>query len=261
MTHVEGLTAVAEMFASDPKDAYWGRRLLEELRDDATIHEHRWLVARAFAAWASHDPGWFTSALSFIPATHCFGWPKDLLEEVESLLVLEDRSLGHLILGRLWWAAKLRRAYDLDFARRAVAHFQLVEHRHMGGKYQAELSEALVFTDPAELEARSDIFLASVPSYSTAAARQTLLEGAARAADWAAYDRHRQALRDLKAGGQTGAHDDCAVLNLDGLTALARGGGERIPGILAELVECGRNVEFLGTPETIRLPQCVFRPS
>ena len=59
--------------------------------------------------------------------------------------------------------------------------------------------------------------------------------------------------------GHTRGHTDCQVLNLDGLVALARGRGAQIPAILDELAKRSANVDFLGTPETIRLVTALLR--
>lgn len=250
--HDEVYRAVLEAFAEDPQDPYWARRLLEEHRDEAP-GEFRSQIAQAVATWVSYDPAWFVHAIGLTHATHCFAWPKDLLPEIEGLLTLRDASLRHLIMGRLWWEAKLRRANDPEFATRAVAHFLEVEEHHKFGKYYEELGEALAVADPAQLEALADTLLASVPGYGVPTARQTLLEGAARAENWSAYDRHRAEYRKLQERGWTRGHNDCEVLNLDGLTALARGQNQAVPAVMAELVERGRNVDFLGTPDTMRL--------
>jgi hypothetical protein len=202
---------------------------------------------------ASHDPSWLVHTIGFTRETHCFEWPKDLLAQVESLVEMDDPSLTHLILGRLWWAARIRRAHDSEFATRAVGHLSLVEPRHRLGKYYEELGEALAVVDPAQLEELANTILSNVPSYNVADVRHDLLEGAARASNWEAYDRHRAAYDRLQKCGQAQAHDYCEVLNLDGLTALARGRAEEIPKVMTQLIESGRNVAFLGGPDTLRL--------
>jgi hypothetical protein len=250
--------AVLKAFVKDPRDPYLARRMLEEQRDNEIPGDVHSQVAQAVATWASHDPAWFVHAGGLIHATHCFAWPKTLFAEVERLLTLQDLSLRHLIMGRLWWEAKLRRPNDPEFASRAVEHFLQVDERHRFGKYYEELAEALAVEDPARLEALADTLLASVSDYALPCARQTLLEGAARAQNWVAYDRHRAAYRELQERGWTRGHDDCEVLNLDGLAALSRGQNEAIPAIVAEMVERGRNVDFLGTPETLRLVRALM---
>jgi hypothetical protein len=188
-----------------------------------------------------------------IQAIPCIFWPKDLLEEIETLVTLENGSVRHFVLGRLWWAARLRRQDDSEFAKRAVDHFRQVDESYRFGTYHEELAEALVVVHPEQLEAYAESLLASVPGYSLANARRTLLEGAARTENWDAYDRHRAPYREMQEYRQTQGHTDCEVLNLDGLVAIARGRSDQIPDIFRELLARGHNVDFLGTADTLRL--------
>lgn len=108
------------------------------------------------------------------------------------------------------------------------------------------------------VEALAGRILANAPPYNDANVRHTLLEGAARAKDWEAYERHRAAYAELCKDRERRSHGyweygHCEILNLDGLTALARGRDGELPRILAELIESARNVPFLGTPDTMRL--------
>jgi len=250
---IVGLSAVARAARTNPKNPYWARRLLEDLHEEAAVATYRPQVIQAFVTWASHDPSWFVHAIGLTRETFCFGWPKDLLAEVESRFELEDASLKHLILGRLWWAARLRRSEDPEFATRAMAHLEQVGEQLRVGKYYEELGEALAVAAPAKLEGLAERMLSTAPWYNVASIRRTLLEGAARTADWDAYDRHRTAFAELWKGRQGRSLDYCAVLNLDGLAALARGREHELPVILAELAASARNVAFLGVSDTLRL--------
>lgn len=249
----EMLRAVVDAYEQQPDDVYWCRRLLAECVDERDIAEHRALVAPACATWISFDPAWFVHAIAFHGEVHSHLWPKDLLEEIESLLTLENASLKHLILGRLWWEARLRREEDGVFAERAAEHFRRVEPLYQIGRFHELFGEALALVDPAQLEAHAPTFLASVSPFGLANARHTLLEAAARAKNWAAYDDHRALYRSMQDVGHTHGHLDCRVLDLDGVVALERKRDAEIPGILAELVRRGANVEFLAAKETTRL--------
>jgi len=252
------LAMVAARFEEDPQDAYWGRRLLEELRDEATVLKYATQTVSAFVAWAAHDPIWFVYAVGLTRETHCFSWPKAILLDVEAAFVLTEPSLRHLILGRLWWAAKLRRNDDPEFASRALAHFRAVDEPYRLGRFHKELGETLSVADPTMLEPLGKTVLAKTPAYGIAGVLETLMEGAVRARNWEAYERHRAAYSDLQRKGQTRPHDDCAVLDLDGIAALARGRADEVPAILAALAANGRNVEFLGTPDTLRLARALI---
>src|SRR5215471_20309258 len=89
----ETLTAVLEAYAEQPDDLYWGRRLLEVCHDQSSVAKHRAHIARAFANWASYDPAWFVHAIGFLHDIQCIYWPKDLLEEIETLVTLENGSV------------------------------------------------------------------------------------------------------------------------------------------------------------------------
>jgi hypothetical protein len=240
-------------FDREPTSPYWARRLLEVAHDPQAVARLGPRHVEAFLCWASFDPWFFARTRSLTMHLPAFEWPKDLLVEIDRRLSLPDASLARLVKGRLWHSAKLRRQDDPEFDSHAAGHFLAVDERLRDHTYYEELCESLAAGSYERLKRFAGTMLDTVPSFSLPRALIVVMRGAARASDWPFYDAHRARYRGLQEEAKTRGHDDCGVLNLDGLRALAVGGLDAIPGIFDDLLDRGRNVDFLGTPETLVL--------
>jgi hypothetical protein len=252
-TREANVHAAMQALVQDPDDAYWSRRLLE-VASDPPEGALRDALTRAFVTWASHDPAWFASEGAVSMAVHAWGWPYEMLEQIEERIAIEDSSLRHLVLGRLFHAARVGRDEKerRKVARRAAHHLARVKDPFRVSKLLAELADALSYTDPAALLAGGDDLLAGTSGpFDFAGVLVSLLEAAAATDDWAAYDRYRRVYQQVQDGKATRRGVGPAVLNLDGLRALAL--KKPLRPILEALIECAPNHAFLGNASTMRL--------
>lgn len=126
-----------------PSDAYWARRLLELVRDPGTASRLRHEIVAAVRVWASQDPTFFFHERQLSELLAVWAWPRAVLEDLDLLLVLDDPSASHFILGRLWLEAR-RPPKDLfDFYERAAAHLEAVEESLRVGAWHEAYCEAL----------------------------------------------------------------------------------------------------------------------
>jgi hypothetical protein len=243
-------------FAKNPKDAYWARRVcdLKEMRDDV---DQRLFVA-AVACVVSKEPEVVLDQ-SWLGVCDSFGLRKAdsrALRAIERRMRIKSRSVSAHVKGRLWAAAMNglpeKPGPMREFASRAWAHLQTVDESERSPRYREAQCIALAWCDYRLFLRNFDAYLENAEPYMKDSALALMLETSARQKDWKTYDVYRERFRNLPPGS-TRAHDQCEVLNLDGLRSIARGENARLPEIMKALIETGKNVQFLGTPSTLRL--------
>ncbi len=176
-----------------PDDAYWARRLFDLVRDPVVATRLRSQIVIAVQRWAAHDPSFFVHERYLAEQLAVWAWPKDVLDELEAKLCLDDQSLTHLVMGRLWLEAR-RPPEDMpEFYARAARHLREVEPRLQVGAWHEAMCESLGVADPDELARRADTILATVAPAARDRAVLAILRGAARSGNWALYDEHRRA--------------------------------------------------------------------
>lgn len=155
-------------------------------------------------------------------------WCRRLLEEhvqPSELPALRDVLAGAVATWASYDPAWFASAHDLSM------------HVRMVGAWPSDLLDAieqrLTLTDP------------SLFGYPVA------LELAAKANEWDEYDRMRAAYRQAQEAGTTRPHDDCVVLDCDGLRALAAGHDRDVREALKALTRRGKGLAWLGTPSTL----------
>lgn len=206
------LEGVLRAMDAAPGDAYWGRRLLDLLREPAAASRHRARIVAAVKSWVSVDPSFFVHERYLSEQLAVWAWPREVLEELDATLRTEDPSLAHLVLGRLWLEA--RRPEDVpELYVRAARHLRAVARHLRIGAWHEAICEALGVADPAELARRAGELLDSAPPSARERALLAILRGAARAGDWALYDAHRREYGALAMEGAVGASLELARLD------------------------------------------------
>lgn len=229
------LDNVVRAMNASPDDAYWARRLIDLVRDPVTASRLRPHLVTAVRRWAAHDPSFFVHERWLSEQLAVWAWPRELLEDLDAQLVLEDASLAHFIMGRLWLAAR-RPPEDMPaFYARAVGHLRQVEQRLQVGAWHEAMCEALSVAEPDELSRRaSEILDVAAPS-ARERALLAILRGAARAGNWELYDAHRHAYGSLD---PEATRMDSEIARYDGMRAehaLVHGRRGR-PGLVAPRV-------------------------
>jgi hypothetical protein len=178
---------------ASPDDAYWARRLFDLVRDPATAMRVRHHLVLAVERFAKRDPAFFVHERYLSEQLAVWAWPREVLDALEDRLQLEDPSMVHLVLGRLWLEARRPPEAMGEFYARAARHLAEVgEHLRFGAWHEA-YCEALSVDDPHELGHRAREILDSVVEEARERVVLAILRGAARIADWDLYDTHRMA--------------------------------------------------------------------
>jgi hypothetical protein len=186
------LAEVLEAVEASPDDAYWARRLIDLVRDPMLAWRLRTHLAVAVRAWVSHDVSFFVHERYLSEQLAVWAWPREVLDELDLTLALDNPSLTHLVLGRLWIEAR-RSSEELSaFYVRAARHLREVAPPFRGDLWAEAMSEALGVSDPKELALRADEILGAASPASRERTLLAILRGAARAGDWALYDAHRR---------------------------------------------------------------------
>ncbi|MCW5836589.1 MAG: hypothetical protein KIS78_29600 [Labilithrix sp.] len=207
---------VVRAMTEAPGDAYWARRLFDLVRDPVVATRLRAQIVTAVQRWAAHDPTFFVHERYLSEQLAVWAWPREVLEELDADLELADRSLTHLVMGRLWLEAR-RPPEDMpDFYGRAARHLREVEPRLQIGAWHEATCEALGVADPADLARRADAILATVAAADRDRALLAILRGAARAGDWRLYDAHRRAFGASEVEGE---RRNSELVRLDGRRA------------------------------------------
>lgn len=259
MTKDELVTRVLERLESTPNDPYWSRRLCELLPflDDAGNHEDA--MISAIATLAAHD-------LDNILSENCLGLGMQLglhvlsdegCRKLEAKVRLEPAELQSYVRAKLWLAG------DIGPQRSSLRHQRASELLKIAiGHYDTEdfyecLTLAFSKARYDDLKAIAATLLEKVPPFVGDVA-VLILQAAARAEDWPTYDEYRLRYSERKSRRPMSMpHEDCAVLNLDGLRALAAGRMDIVRETMTTLMQRGQNVEFLGAPETTLLPNAL----
>jgi hypothetical protein len=187
------LSDVIRNLHASPEDAYWARRLFDLVRDPATASRVRHHLVLAVERFAERDPAFFVHERYLSEQLAVWAWPREVLDALEERLTLEDSSMRHLVLGRLWLEARRPPEAMAEFYARAARHLAEVgEHLRLGAWHEA-YCEALSVADARELGQRAREILESVASDSRERVVLAILRGAARIADWDLYDTHRMA--------------------------------------------------------------------
>jgi hypothetical protein len=219
------LDNVVRAMTAAPDDAYWARRLVDLVRDPVAALRLRAHLVSAVKRWAEHDPSFFVHERYLSEQLAVWAWPREVLEELDAKLRLDDQSLTHLIMGRLWLEAR-RPPEDMpEFYARAARHLREVEPRLQVGAWHEAMCEALSVADPNELARRARAILDSAAPSARDRAILAILRGAARAGDWELYDAHRRAYGVLE--HEVGRLDS-ELVRLDGERAEQRL-GDRSP--------------------------------
>jgi hypothetical protein len=247
-------------FKADPTDAYWARRVCEEAGGRSTDEQ---LFARALACVVCKDPYNVVeeSRLAVAHRLGLYGCGERTLRAVERRIKLEDASLAAHVKGKLWVAATSAmrdRAMQERFARRAHSHLRKVRPEQRSATFLEVFCHACAWVDYAGLLAHFDRFFELRKSYEKSSALVLMLSTAARRADWNTYARYRESYSNLPPDAVR-AHDDCTVLNLDGLRALAERDIEGVARVTKTLIERARNVAFIGGPDTLTLANRLIR--
>lgn len=201
---------IRSMHAS-PDDAYWARRLFDLVRDPVTATRVRHHIVLAVERFAKRDPMFFVHERYLSEQLAVWAWPREVLAALESQLSLDDPSLTHIVLGRLWLEARRPPEAMAEFYDRAARHLAAVEPHLQIGTWHESLCEALSVADPNELGARAAHILAATAVESRERVVLAILRGAARVQNWALYDLHR-----LAYGGMNPSSE---ISRLDGLRA------------------------------------------
>ena len=208
---------VVRAMKTAPEDAYWARRLFDLVSDPVIAMRLRSEIVIAVQRWAAHDPTFFVHERYLSEQLAVWAWPKEVLEELDEKLQLDDQSLTHLVMGRLWLEAR-RPPEDMpEFYARAARHLREVEPRLQLGAWHEAMCEALGVADPNDLARRAGTILATVAPSARDRALLAILRGAARAANWALYDEHRRAYGAFDADGITRINSE--LVRLDGQRA------------------------------------------
>ena len=204
---------VVRAMASAPRDAYWARRLFDLVRDPVVATQLRSQIVVAVQRWAAHDPSFFVHERYLSEQLAVWAWPKEVLEQLDAELCLDDQSLTHLVMGRLWLEAR-RPPEDMpEVYARAARHLREVEPRLQVGAWHEAMCEALGGADPDELARRAHGILAAAAPSARDRALLAILRGAARAGNWALYDEHRRAYAGFDADGVTRLNSELARLD------------------------------------------------
>ena len=207
---------VVRAMTDAPEDAYWARRLFDLVRDPVVATRLASQIVLAVQRWAAHDPAFFVHERYLSEQLAVWAWPREVLEELDEKLELADRSLTHLVMGRLWLEARRPPEDMVDFYGRAARHLGEVEPRLQVGAWHEAMCEALGVADPADLARRADAILATVASADRDRALLAILRGAARAGNWELYDAHRRAFGASEAEGE---RRNSELVRLDGRRA------------------------------------------
>src|SRR5688572_30674989 len=89
-----------------PEDAYWPRRLFDLVRDPMTATRVRHHLVLAVQRFAERDPAFFVHERYLSEQLAVWAWPREVLDLLEESLLLDDSSLRHFVLGRLWLEAR-----------------------------------------------------------------------------------------------------------------------------------------------------------
>ena len=210
------LDDVVRAMTAAPDDAYWARRLVDLVRDPVAATRLRSHIVTAVARWVAHDPSFFVHERYLSEQLAVWAWPREVLEDLDAELKLEDRSLTHLVMGRLWLEARRPPEDVPEFYARAARHLREVEPRLQIGTWHEAMCEALGVADPDELARRADAILDTAAPSARDRALLAILRGAARAGNWALYDAHRRAYGALD---HEGGRMDSELVRLDGQRA------------------------------------------
>jgi hypothetical protein len=188
----DALHDVVQAMTAAPEDAYWARRLLDLVRDPMTAWRLRSHLAIAVCSWATHDPSFFVYERYLSEQLAVWAWPREVFEELELTLRLDEPSLTHLVMGRLWLEARRSPEELPEFYARAAGHLGEVEPHLQIGVWSEAMSEALGVADPSELARRANEILDAATPLARDRALLAILRGAARAGNWTLYDAHRR---------------------------------------------------------------------
>lgn len=240
--------SILDQFDADPTSPYWSLRLVESTHDDTAEGREPRLV-RAYAQLASYDPSLFVHPPVFLHMR--FASARQLSFEafgqVDAGIALSDPSMEALVKGLLWTLAGAFRKTDVEkFRQRAVGHFEAVSEENRGSAFWAAYGEALDGLEYPRFRAIIDSYLAHADAHGVV----KVLVRAAGASDWSTYDRIRpRYVPEAEPFGDP--HDECAVLNADGLRSLADNDMKATEEIMAKLLDRGRNVNFLNNLDTM----------
>jgi hypothetical protein len=210
------LDNVVRAMLAAPDDAYWARRLVDLVRDPVTAARLRPHLVIAIQRWAAHDPSFFVHERYLSEQLAVWAWPRELLEDLDAKLALDDRSLTHFIMGRFWLEAR-RPPEDMpELYARAARHLREVEPSLQVGAWHEAMCEALGVADPNELARKARSILDSAAPGARDRALLAILRGAARAGNWELYDAHR---RDYGVLEHEAARTNSELVRLDGQRA------------------------------------------
>jgi hypothetical protein len=241
-----------------PKNPYWCRRLIElfPFCDEKITRRHRQARLRAIAVVASHDPLFLISEspLGVRNRWALAGAPLKAVASLERQVKIKDPSVRGYVLAMLWLAAiPYHSEPAAEIYERAGCHLARVDEPLRDADYWSMLSDCLAHTDYNTLKALAPRVIEHTnPQWRTQRV-STVLAAALARADWKTYDAYRTLYARYAEVHPPSPHDECTVLNLDGIRAL-RDKGRQLPTIMAELLARAPHVQFLGTPETLRLP-------
>ena len=204
---------VCRAMARAPQDAYWARRLLDLVSDPVVATRLRSQIVIAVQRLAAHDPSFFVHERYLSEQLGVWAWPKEVLEELDAKLCLDDQSLTHFVMGRLWLEARRPPEDVPDFYARAARHLREVEPRLHVGAWHEAMCESLGVADPDELAGRARSILETAAPAARDRAVLAILRGAARAGNWALYDEHRRAYGVFDADGITRINSELARLD------------------------------------------------
>lgn len=209
-------TALAALAAA-PSDAYWARRLVDLVRDPMAAWRYRTHVATAVCTWVRQDVSFFVHERYLSEQLAAWAWPREIFDELEVILQLEERSLTHFVMGRLWLEAR-RTPTDLpEFYGHAARHLLAVAAPFRTGAWAESAAEALSVANPKELARRANEILGAASPLAHERALLAVLRGAARAGDWKLYDAHRRSYESAAPDG--GLRSNSELEELDGKRA------------------------------------------
>jgi hypothetical protein len=243
------LDNVVRSMKAAPYDAYWARRLLDLIRDPVAASRYKHDIVKAVSTWAMKDPSFFVHEQYLSEQLAVWTWPKSVLEELEASLRIEDDSLRHFIMGRLWLEAR-RPPEDMpDFYARAARHLREVDPRLQVGAWHEAFCEALGVADPDDLARRAGDILVSAAPAARDRAVLAILRGAARTANWELYDEHR---RNYGIFDPESSRMNSEIVRYDGLRAEH--------AVTAEDTVSGTTPTSLAPPKVPTFPRAPMRP-
>lgn len=243
--------SVLDEFDRNPDSPYWALRLVEETRSREECSSNEQRLVGAYALLASYDPLLFirepsSMYMRFASATQM---TFEAIEQVDARAKIADESVEAIVKGMLWTlAGAFRKKAAEPFRRRAVAHLERVPSTQRSKAFWAAYGDALDDLEYERLKAVLDSYLAHADGRGIV----KVLVRSSRASDWETFDRVRPMFDRLQTPFGS-PHEECAVLNADGLRSLDADDMTSVSEIMGTLLIRGRNVNFLNNPDTMAL--------